>query len=369
MSNSKISELPLVTTPLDIDLFAIVQNGITSKISWLNIKNNISGGSAGTLAETLGNGNITGGTNIILSSGDTIKPASGLSMLDLRFFGDDSTWYLGLFDGVSDFTSFVSGSTNEGIIASADATSYFGLNIKGKFSALGAYDPQAADSYTSIVPGQIVAYNDSFLTATTDVVPTAMLVADATVSNRSSSITQPTSILINSGSGASPSQYNQNVSRSVILGGVGLTAKTNNSAYANKMILQVAGSTFDGALVPAAISTDRTWTFPDNSGQVALTTDISPRQTIATAVNYNAVDGDIIFGTVGAGGITVTLPSATADNMQVTVKQIDNGGGNLGINSAGGLIENTIFPFVVPAQFNGFQFTSHGGNWWVTGIF
>ncbi len=91
---------------------------------------------------------------------------------------------------------------------------------------------------------------------------------------------------------------------------------------------------------------------------------------VETSINYNAEDGDVVYGTVGAGGITVTLPDATGkDNMRVVVKQVDAGVGSLGINTAGGNLEGVAFPMLVPGTMQGFQFTSNGGHWWVTGAF
>ncbi len=91
---------------------------------------------------------------------------------------------------------------------------------------------------------------------------------------------------------------------------------------------------------------------------------------VETSINYNAEDGDVVYGTVGAGGITVTLPDATGkDNMRVVVKQVDAGVGSLGVNTAGGNLEGVALPMLVPGTMQGYQFTSKGGHWWVTGAF
>lgn len=107
------------------------------------------------------------------------------------------------------------------------------------------------------------------------------------------------------------------------------------------------------------------------AGAVPVWEKVARIKTIATAINHAAQDGEIIFCTVGVSGITVTLPSAAGkDGMQVTVKQIDAGGGNLGVVSAGGNIEGVALPYLgAGAPGGGTQFTSHGGNWWVTGTF
>tara|TARA_R110001592_G_scaffold120545_3_gene325019 strand:- start:97449 stop:97919 length:471 start_codon:yes stop_codon:yes gene_type:complete len=44
MANKKISQLPLITTPDNASLFPVVKSGITSSITFLNLKNVIGGG-------------------------------------------------------------------------------------------------------------------------------------------------------------------------------------------------------------------------------------------------------------------------------------------------------------------------------------
>lgn len=88
MADKKISQLGATTTPVNADLFAIVQSGVTKKITYQNLLNAIIG--EADLAQVLTTGNITGGNNIEITLNDLIKSAAaGQTQIDFGAAGDN----------------------------------------------------------------------------------------------------------------------------------------------------------------------------------------------------------------------------------------------------------------------------------------
>jgi hypothetical protein len=91
---------------------------------------------------------------------------------------------------------------------------------------------------------------------------------------------------------------------------------------------------------------------------------------VAVSANYQAVPGDVVLGTGGAGGITVTLPPV-AQGGPVIVRQVDAGAGHVTIVTADGSKIDGITGttgVTTAAQHGGFQLATDGANWFVIGL-
>jgi hypothetical protein len=97
--DKKISQLGATTVPVDADLLAIVQSGITKKITYQNFKAAIISDADLDLNQVLTNGNTTSGKNIVLSGFDVLTGAS-------------TDFSLGFNNGSNFFVSYENGATS-----------------------------------------------------------------------------------------------------------------------------------------------------------------------------------------------------------------------------------------------------------------
>jgi hypothetical protein len=97
--DKKISQLGATTVPVDADLLAIVQSGVTKKITYQNFKSAIISDSDLDFNQVLINGNITDGENIVLSGFDILT-------------GADTDFSLGFNNGSNFFVSYENGATS-----------------------------------------------------------------------------------------------------------------------------------------------------------------------------------------------------------------------------------------------------------------
>lgn len=97
--DKKISQLGATTVPVDADLLAIVQSGVTKKITYQNFKAAIISDADLDLNQVLTNGNTTSGKNIVLSGTDILT-------------GDVSDFSLGFNSGSNFIVKYENGATN-----------------------------------------------------------------------------------------------------------------------------------------------------------------------------------------------------------------------------------------------------------------
>lgn len=305
---------------------------------------------AGDLESVLTNGNTTGTNDIVMSNNQSITAASGGGSLNLR---DTVNSVVGLTTDNGGYT--------EGWVYMTPTNFSAGFGSDGLID-LGADYTLLQAGFTNAATYMAVNRVGSF--DTTGPIPFSnILVRDNTVGCTGSNLAN-TAVFINTGSTVT-STFNAGIDNSAIVSGEGITAKTNATLYCNQLGLNANGSAFETLIDTATLTADRTAEFPDASGVIKII------RTVTTAINYNAQDCEIVLGTAGGGGITITLPDPTGkDNMQIKVKQVDAGLGSVGIISAGGKpIDNTVLPYVIPAPYNGYEFTSNGGSWWITSSF
>lgn len=97
-----------------------------------------------------------------------------------------------------------------------------------------------------------------------------------------------------------------------------------------------------------------------------------PEQVLAviqTAVNYTCQNGDVVIGTAGAGGITVTLPPVQGRG-NIIVRQADSGAGHVTIKTADGSTIDGVAGttgIATEKQHAGYRLTSNGVAWFVIG--
>jgi hypothetical protein len=160
------------------------------------------------------------------------------------------------------------------------------------------------------------------------------------------------------GVGSKNTQFNSGVYDSVAIGGNNITVKTANTAYANQLSLQPASNTFDGLLVPPALSADRQWDLPDESGTIALTSAIDnisygasveiTNQSTGVVTQYTdietavaaAVSGDLVHVYPGSYTIATTATNGIAKQ---GVNFFFEPGANVLKTSAGDMFNDTGF--------------------------
>ncbi len=98
MADKKISQLGATITAGDPDLLAIVQGGVTKKITFSNLKSSILSSSDLNLSQVLSNGNSTDGNNVVLSGFDLIT-------------GEDANFSFGFNNGSNILIGYQSGDT------------------------------------------------------------------------------------------------------------------------------------------------------------------------------------------------------------------------------------------------------------------
>jgi len=77
-------------------------------------------------------------------------------------------------------------------------------------------------------------------------------------------------VFLNTGSSGKPSVFKANVTYSLIGGGEGITAKTDNTLYVNQISFQENGVLHDAILKSGTITADRELTTPDASGEIGI---------------------------------------------------------------------------------------------------
>lgn len=134
--DKKISQLGATTVPVNADLFAIVQSGVTKKITYQNLVAAIVAETSLDLNQVLTNGNTTGGKNIVVTNGDTFISTDGKGGLaigtggyaELSSSGFDSTKSFFYVDETD--ASMISQGIN-GITTNASyITAYHGSEIR-----------------------------------------------------------------------------------------------------------------------------------------------------------------------------------------------------------------------------------------------
>lgn len=372
MANTKISNLPSINVPVNDSVIPIVQSGVTSKISYLDLKNSIGGGGGSSdLATTLGIGNTTGGNNITLTSGDLINSSSGDSIFNLRAAATDSFWFLGNDASggalTGPFGSIVYGNATEAALL-YNVTRY-GVIVNNDGLVVGGTDPSSPSAHTKIQGGGIVIENDASLLSPTDPVQAVIGVIynNGTDRNFTTVGGAAAAVGINSGRSAgplSPTTVNDGVVRSVAVGGAGLTLKTDDTAYMNQISLQPDGNTFDGLIQPPALTADRLYLLPDNSGPISITA-VKPI-TFASSP-FVAINGDTVIGDTTGGPISVVLQAVSFDGQKVSVKNIPGTVNNITVTVAGGQIDGAANATILPGQ--ALTFVSEGSDYWIIGSY
>jgi len=205
------------------------------------------------LAETLVIGNITGGTDIVMTAGDTLDSSSGGSQLDLNYGGDST------------------------LLLSTDSGAFAG----GHFYSTEVGTPQVQvgynTAYISFFDGEMVAAQASIIS----VLGNAAVIRNTNATR--------SALFLNSGSNLTKSSFASTIEHTVIVVGVGISAKTANTAYVNQMSFQESGVLFDTLIVPSTATADRTATLQDASGTIAYLSDITGGAVVQTGQTTNNV--------------------------------------------------------------------------------
>lgn len=274
---------------------------------------------ASPLAIILAAGNVTNGTNIQMSNGDVLKAVNGGSQLNLR---DGANNQFGLTSDAGAYgESFVAGTAT--YQSSGFANNYFNADADG--CRIRVSNTASFTYLGSIDSGIDLVANIGTLTY-------AMAVADNTGGAVNFTSTVNKAVTVNSGSSGNPTVVNTGVDYSAPIGGVGITVKTNNSAYCNKLAINQSGSSYETVVSNATLTADRTATFPDASGTVGLVRYVA----VNTPTVHTATTGEVVAVTTGAGALVVNLPSAAVANQMITIKKVDNGAGAISLTPAGG---------------------------------
>lgn len=233
---------------------------------------------ADALNEVLANGNTSGANNIVMTAGQQIASSSGASALDLRvdaldntfaLSSDNATYAESWFYGTSSIAQWGFGGT---YLASADSTS---ITMSGSSTGAGILHTNIAGLASTI--GASVA---------------AIKVVDVTAAGTGALTTAAnTAVAINSAV-----TFNLGVDDSVAIGTTGGTAKSNNTAYVNRVGMITSGDAYEGLLGRSVLTADRTWTLPNNSGTIALTSDYTLAAVLGTGADTSTNDINVTNG-------------------------------------------------------------------------
>jgi len=247
------------------------------------------------LSATLVLGNITGGSNIVMSDTDVVKAASGAAELDMRADGTDHTVSL---------TSDAAGNYAEGwlyITPSLAQLGYSNFPTSGGWVTVDADSVSLDSNQGGDKAGVLIKENQ--LTIKDDVslvVNSVIRIQNIITTPASNTNPENTGVLIGTGAGLS-SVINAGLDNVVVVSGNGITANTDNTAYANQVSLQQAGNAFNTFIVPSAVTvSDKTATIQDKSGTIAYLSDIPG----GSANMYN-VDGTLTANRTLDGNLKV----------------------------------------------------------------
>lgn len=249
------------------------------------------------LDETLSIGNTT-------ANGQQIEAENGGGLLDLRF-GTDGL--VVLTNDASGLNSALSLNKVSKVVQISQSDGLGGALFYAEITdSLCAFRHSGADAFSCINPSDIQHSNvsNSFPTST------YAISVFSTILPRTSN-GGDNAVFINSGNSPDVSTFNAGVERSVILGGRGLTAKTDDTAYVNQISFQFVGNTFDLMVRGSLATADRTQSLQDDSGTIALLKNIAVSQ---FAVNLDSAEATVTR--VFAGGrttFTVTHPANSLD--------------------------------------------------------
>jgi len=181
-------------------------------------------------------------------------------------------------------------NSGESLLLGYNPYDQLGIKCERNLVSLGALDSGAPATYVTLTPAGVGVLTEANWLPINPIPSSSILIINAIASNRSMKAIQGMAVMINTGGSGfgNESTYNSGVIRSVVIAGQGITAKTDDTLYTNQISLQPSGNTFDGLLVPPALSGDQTYTFQDASGTVAFLSDISGGGYIQTATTVNA---------------------------------------------------------------------------------
>ncbi len=236
------------------------------------------------LAETLVIGNITGGTDITLTSGDKINSSSGGGELDLRYGGSDGELILSTDNGA--YTAKQQLYMSDGYVELSD----YATNGEVQLYADKLMIRRGASSVTGSTNGIYIKDGDAsgFVqigVGASSVNNDAIKLQDGGGVATITSDNAKASVIISSQN----SYADTAITNSPILGGDTIVARTANTAYVNQLAIQTAGSSFEMVLDTGGVSADRTATFQNATGTVAYLSDITGGAVVQTGQTTNNV--------------------------------------------------------------------------------
>jgi len=285
----------------------------------------IGGGNKEPLDETLQTGNTTGGTDIVVSGTDVIKSSANTNEINLN----DGNQLLFSTDNSSYTETYVYLNSTEAVMSDANGNA-FQINTTTKSTQM--LNEGGSLAFTNI---NYAAINQEPLTAYTTSSISSITIAPATA-NRSKEITTATALLFNTGEAGNTSTYNSGVNRSVILGGRGITAKTNDTAYINQLGLVFLNNAFEQVLRAVNVTADRTYQLPDvqiGSNEIAIVGQ-APGGVYAQTVQSATISTVGEQSIVGTGVGTLSVPANSfkvGDSFHAKIGGVINstgGGGN-----------------------------------------
>ncbi len=301
------------------------------------------------LSANLAIDNTTGAYDIVVSDGQAIKADNGGSIINLRDGADGQ----------------INISTDAGVFAQAF------LSLYPTFATLGFGTTYVTINATEInnflgAGFSYLNYQQSGLALVANLASTfyGIAVADNTAGAISFEAADNSAMTINSGSAIAPTIVNIGINRSVPLGGVGMTIKTPNSAYANQFVFNASGSAFEAVMDTATLTADRTYEVPDASGIVKIVRYVA----IASPTVHTATTGEVIEVTTGAADTPVLLPSAVVANQVITIVKDDAGIGKVVVTADGIELINGATTYDLLLQDDTVTIISTGTKWRVIAI-
>jgi hypothetical protein len=250
------------------------------------------------LAATLLVGNTTGGRDIVMSVvGDYIESITGQSRIDMNWDNEDNAILIST-DRDDQQESYLELNGASGLFRLKCAEFLlFGSDGVGLFQSSAAPgDPIGATSIGRL--GIYVGPVSGILSGPSQTNQMHAIITDLSTGDVISYVGQNGFLNLNSGSSnlADRTKILVGIDNSLALGGIGLTVKTGNTAYANQISFQQPTILFDLIVKSGTVTADRVQTLQDKSGTIALTSDLSTvflssGQTITSAGSLTIAHG------------------------------------------------------------------------------
>lgn len=268
------------------------------------------------LAQTLDIGNFT-------TNGQQIVAQNGESFIDLRFFNQDN--FLVIANGALGSKAALAFTDVNAVIRFMQNV----LSISEQQTSL-LFQQTSNENYTLIGIQGITSSDVATYSA-----PSGIVIVDNSLDDKEFSAQAAQIVSLISGTNSELSAGNQNVRNTVLVGGKGITAKTDNTAYCNQVSIQESGNIWDNIVIyPTSATQDNTHTLQNKSGTLAHLSDTLTGNYTEKWTQYSA--------TMDATWEEIAVPDAQPNSIIQIVCVNNSGNNDMGVRSVGSVVDRKV---------------------------